>query len=658
MRLIEEFDKAYHERLIIRGWEKRTRITQLMRESAQITFDSLLGNSSKLIDSDSLELNDPWWVLEAKPGSGKTTMMIDVFIPVMTSILAKMKIFPIWILVNPASNKLRDQCYNLCQQMIKSDSGIELHDTDGAENIKKLISRLRQNSNYHQTSSGCVILTNQPMINAGYDKSKKKAKGCKPLIKKLLHIIVQNIKYSKKDKCDIFMAPLHDECRIASWLKDEAGRFTMKSSMKMNPSFIPAVIEFYNCVMSDIDYFTVIGFDGTPKFHMSGQAPKKKVGASLYRKEDQDNDYSKFIEYGGPDDIWKVRKMKYIPVSEDTLDESFYSGMVTKTLSDFYLLIKEAIRKITRINNINSFYAKKHNEELKEHEIQISTRKRLVLCPGGSDVNDGMNVKYERSKNIAKYLRESKHEHSVLTGEECYWMDSAGIKHHDGDMDEVENILDVEGNSQFLLLKKKRMTGWDESRCMIYIGTSEHSDMMPNHPTAKPVETSEQGVTRTVRLYTGFTDLEENSLSLRKMAKKIGELKKLGKYTLANDIRDLIIENNQFEVFYVDSSGYDSVKRIYKSDANGQLDAWLRRNYSSKDMFIKTIDEESSKIDDEPNIEMEVCPTCLGAGQVPCNSHFLSEEEQEKYVISNKAESHLNEVLGIEKDDKEPAILN
>ena len=29
-----------------------------------------------------------------------------------------------------------------------------------------------------------------------------------------------------------------------------------------------------------------------------------------------------------------------------------------------------------------------------------------------------------------------------------------------------------------------------------------------------------------------------------------------------------------------------------------------------------------------------------------------------KYVISNEAESHLNEVLGIEKDDKEPAILN
>jgi len=81
-----------------------------------------------------------------------------------------------------------------------------------------------------------------------------------------------------------------------------------------------------------------------------------------------------------------------------------------------------------------------------------------------------------------------------------------------------------------------------------------------------------------------------------------------------------------------------------------------------KENFCPTYEDflsmNESEMDDELNEDLEVCPTCLGTARIPSNSHFLSDEEQEKYVISNEAESHLNEVLGIEKDDKEPAILN
>ena len=81
--LLEKYDIRYNQLLLKQGRENRTRISQLMRECAEIIFDEILGNPSKLINPDDLANNDSWWVLKAKPNSGKTTIMIDVFIPVI-----------------------------------------------------------------------------------------------------------------------------------------------------------------------------------------------------------------------------------------------------------------------------------------------------------------------------------------------------------------------------------------------------------------------------------------------------------------------------------------------------------------------------------------------------------------------------------------------
>ena len=218
-----------------------------------------------------------------------------------------------------------------------------------------------------------------------------------------------------------------------------------------------------------------------------------------------------------------------------------------------------------------------------------------MLVPGGSNIDDSFNVRYERQENIAEYLRKKHHEHTVLSEDECYWMDSDGTHYHVGEMDEVENLLDVDGISQCLILKKKRMTGWNEPRCMIYVGTSEHTDMMPYYETAKNFEGVAQGVTRTVRSYTAFTDLDGNPLTPRQITKTIGELKKDKRLVIAEAVRDLVRANNQFQVFYVDSSGYDGKKKTMKSDVNGQLDAWLKKNYSNEDLFLEIFDEEILK---------------------------------------------------------------
>lgn len=595
--LLEKYNIRYNERLLKQGWENRTRISQLMRECAEIIFDEILGNPSKLINPDDLANNDSWWVLKAKPNSGKTTIMIDVFIPVMTSILSERKIFPVWILVNPATRELNRQCLDLSQSMIDStdEMRIKLHGTDGAVSIKTLTKSIKRDQNYYKNVAACIVVVNQPMINAGYDTSTNTAKGCKEYTRKLLETIVNNLKYCKKEY-DVLIQPIHDECRVASCSTKEIAKYSSKqSSLQTKISFMPAIIQFYNSVIPVTEFFSLIGLDGTPKYHMSGFAPKKKVGATLFSDQEQNDDYSLYVNYGGPKDIWQVREQKEIPLSEDTLDESFYAGMIVKSIDDFYSMIDEGYRNITKINDKNSLFAKKHDDELKLYGIQTNIRKRIMLVPGGSNVDEFMNVKFERQERIAEYLRMKQHEHTVLSEDECYWMDSDGTQYHVGEMDEVENLLDIDGVSQCLILKKKRMTGWNEPRCMIYTGTSEHTDMMPDFHTAKTFEGVAQGTTRTVRLYTAFIDLDGNPLTLKEIAIPIGELKKDKKFKLAEGVRDLVRANNQFQVFYVDSSGYDGKKKTMKSDVNGQLDAWLKKNYSDEDLFLEIFDEEILK---------------------------------------------------------------
>ena len=596
-KLLEKFDTLYSNRLLKQGWENRTRISKLMRKFAELMFDSILGNSSKLINPDDLANNAPWWVLKAKPNSGKTTVMIDVLIPVMTSISSERKIFPVWILVNPATKELNRQCFDLSQSMIDStdEIRIKLHGTDGAASIKTLTKSIKRDHNFYKNASACIIVVNQPMINAGYDTKTNSAKGCKEYTRKLLETIVDNLKYCKKEY-DVIIQGIHDECRVASCSTKEISKYSSKqSSFQTQISFMPAIIDFYNSVIPDTKFFNVIGLDGTPKYHMEGIAPKKKVGATLFADQEQNNEYSLTVDYGGSKDIWEVVELDEIPLSEDTLDESFYAGMIVKSIDNFYSMIDEGYLNITKINHKNSLFAKKYDEELKLYGIRTDNRKRIMLVPGGSNIDDSFNVRYERQENIAEYLRKKHHEHTVLSEDECYWMDSDGTHYHVGEMDEVENLLDVDGISQCLILKKKRMTGWNEPRCMIYVGTSEHTDMMPYYETAKNFEGVAQGVTRTVRSYSAFTDLDGNPLTPRQITKTIGELKKDKRLVIAEAVRDLVRANNQFQVFYVDSSGYDGKKKTMKSDVNGQLDAWLKKNYSNEDLFLEIFDEEILK---------------------------------------------------------------
>ena len=174
--------------------------------------------------------------------------------------------------------------------------------------------------------------------------------------------------------------------------------------------------------------------------------------------------------------------------------------------------------------------------------------------------------------------------------------------------------------------------GWNCPSICGYIGLSEHTDLMPNHETAKPYDPNAQSATRGVRQYTALVNLDGAPLTLREAAKLIGQLKRDKQNELAEKIFKLVKKNNQFKVWYV--SGLSKVHE--------QLDNYLKTKYSDSDLFLKMFKEEINKYDDHDFSEC-ICGNCPVHGGGSFKNQKIDEEKADKDMpeISEKLNKKL-----------------
>ena len=625
-----EFGKKYSEYSKNRGWEDRIFIKVLMKDVSTILFESTMHDSNIPIDTTDLEnIEKLWPVFEGKPNSGKSTMLIDVVTPAITSILIENMIFPIWILVNPTSDILKDQTSQLAEGMTNSEP-IALISFNGKTGIKEKINSISRSKNYFSNTTGILFMLNQAMINAGIGK------GCKPYTKKLFNTVVDKIK-KEKPEFKIAVFGLHDECRISSYSLEVNSQYAGKNPYKSPISFMPALYEFYNSVIPKINHFQVVGFDGTPKYNQKQEVPLRKVAAlPLPGVKQQTDDWSVTIPYGGEKDIWEVKELsEYVPKSADTLDESYYSGMTTINLQNWNIIIDESLKYVNDLNEYNLNQSKTYNEKLHKYNVQIDTLERMIISIGGADDDTKPNAKYVKGEQeCANYLQKKNAKHVLFTDKAYYYMDENGKKYDNLTLEEVAEYIDgYRGNGvSFAILKRKRQMGWNCPSICGYVGLSEHTDLMPNHETAKPYDPNAQSATRGVRQYTALVNLDGAPLTLREAAKLIGQLKRDKQNELAEKIFKLVKKNNQFKVWYV--SGLSKVHE--------QLDNYLKTKYSDSDLFLKMFKEEINKYDDHDFSEC-ICGNCPVHGGGSFKNQKIDEEKADKDMpeISEKLNKKL-----------------
>ena len=572
-QLLNEFQKLYLERQEYRGWENRKLINVLMKDVAQIITESWSQNKNLKIP----DFNNKWPVKEAKPNSGKSTMLVDVSIPVLSTIAISQKIFPIWILVNPTSDILKSQTTQLVEGMVNGEPIVQItfDGKKGVEQQKQTVLRARD---YFGNTRGLLIVINQAMINEGIDK------GCKPYTMDLLITLVKRIQ-KDKPKYKIALHPLHDECRISSASTDLNAKMASKNPFPSRQSYMKAQYEFYESVLHLVDNFQVIGFDATPKYHQVQQVPlRKEAVLPLLGVEKQDDDWSVLTPYGGGEDIWEpVPLSEDVPKSETTLDDSYFSGPVKiVNFGQWNIGVDEAYNFAEELTAYNKKQAEKYNEDLEKYDVKINSLKRMALAIGGADDEEDYHKFVKGEQELARYLQDKRKEHILLTDDSYYYMDNDGNKYDDLSQGMVEEYVDgiKDDGILFAILKRKRQMGWNCPQICCYIGLSEHTDMMKkdkNLRTAKNFESQAQSVSRSVRMYTALITLDGKALTVRDAQKLIVNLKNDQQYKLADVVFDLVKTNNQFKVWYMKG----------ESDVHDQLNVWLQDKYSDENLFLK-----------------------------------------------------------------------
>ena len=612
------FKKQYEKSILEGRWDDREFIKVLMKDVSTLLFKATK-KEPKIIDMQNLP---KFPVFEGKPNSGKSTMLIDVVIPIVSSILIKENICSIFILINPASDILKNQTSQLAEEMTNREP-ISYISFNGKSFILEKKRRIVQSRRYFDKSNGVLLTMNQPMINAG-----KIAQNCKGWTKDLTSTIIDKLKKDKPDyKLAIF--PMMDECRISSPITNLNAKMSTKNPFQNiqgnTISYMPALIDYFNFIIPKIDYFQVIGFDGTPKYNQKQMVPKKKVAVLPGLAKQQTDDYDVLIHYGGDDDIWEVQELsEFVPKEADTLDESFYAGMTHDKLQNWNRLIDESLEYVDDLNKFNLKQSKEYNTILKKYGVQISDQKRMIICMSGAD--DEEPHRFVKGEEVVNYLQMKKTEHALYTDDKVYIMEKDGYIHDNLTVDEVGEKIDaLIGNGiQFCILKRKRGTGWNHIAICGVVGLSEHTDLLKNVPTAKPFESPAQSTTRAVRQYTGLVDLDGCSLTLRDAVKLISKLRKDNQKKLSNKMLELVHRNNQFKVWYVEG----------ESDVHGQLDNYLGVNYSDPDTFLKIFKEE---IEVNEDLHSPEC-TC---GNCPIHGTLNQKIDKDLPKISKKIEDKL-----------------
>lgn len=561
-------------------------------------------------------------VFEALPGLGKTTGLIQISIPTITNLLYPEDVVPVWVIVIPSSNDVFNQTADQIQK-ITSEHLIQSYNLGSKHEILDHTKYRLRSKIAGERVKGFVILTKQSMINGG-----AALKAAKPYIKNFFNKTLCDIKVNYPDH-RLFVAGLFDEVRVSSHLTPTDMKFKTKNPILHDVSYMPAVLDWMNeSMLPHCDVFHSMGFDGTPTYDITGKAPKAE-GGNLF-EEPQDSNFSIKVDYGGNDSIWK-----YKPLSEpiwkgaNSLDVSYFNGMVTKPKEYWTELLDKALKDVTDMNNYNKKSGKDLNLLLEKYGVRVYDRLRCTLVISGADSDYVKSPKYTEGKEIEEHYISKNIPHLFYTDDMsfCYRYDGK-IKHTKPDNMDGEQWqtslyeMLMDGEFDTVVIKRKLQWGWDYNPVLGVVGLSEYTDMFKKHPTMKPFHSQGQTTGRAVRTFTGLVDFDGNMISIRETGKLIKKIRGEN-VSLADKILNLVIMNNQFlsYQFKTGSSG---------SNVDGQLEVWLDESYPSQEDFESVFDNyiEDCITDVTTISDPECCPSCgcvnFGVG---CKTHDVDDIE-------------------------------
>tara|TARA_Y100001970_G_scaffold91521_1_gene115468 strand:- start:9490 stop:11385 length:1896 start_codon:yes stop_codon:yes gene_type:complete len=614
-KLIYDYEMSYQNHVRKGSWDERMRVDVLLADDFNETIKEF-DKPKSFYNLDDVSNSRKFSVYEAIPNSGKSTMAIHAYIPSITEVLFEHDIFTLVVMVNPDSITLKSQVSHGLQDMTNIEP-VCFIDLEGSSRMRKQIQTLKKVKNFFRGKKGAVINVNQALINAG-----KKLKRCKPITKSLFDAVIDNISYQYPEH-KILVKFILDECGVSSPNNEINLKFSSKSSFVNDNSdlisYMPALVDLVNSTQKHDSVINslVMGLDGTPKYNMKQIVPLKKGAVLPGLSQSQDDNYSKKTEYGGGEEIWEMKTLsKYVPKSEDTLYGSYYDGIETETLQNYNKLIDKAHKYVTDLNSFNIQKSEELDHLLKRFNVKIDTRKRSNIILSGSDDKTKIGAKFVKSEDVTKYMVEKLMDHALYTDDKYYVFQGGKMK-DDLELHEVEDVIDDEDKGiPNIVLKRKRLRGWNHPPLCGALGLSEHTDLMAKYPTAKNFESVIQAITRVVRLFTGLCDLNNNPLSPKDIAKLVVRLKLNNENNLSKEIEKILFKNNKFKVWYLTGD----------SDVHGQLEVYLREYYSDFKLFKQMFEKEKEKNTEIHPLEC-TCITCPQHGKdILKNSENFNEE--------------------------------
>ena len=613
----------------------------LSKDTASEVFNTAFSNEST---TQSLDLDSPverFPVFEGLPGIGKSTGLMQITIPAITDILYAEKIISVFLVVIPDSVKVYGQMMSHLSLM--GQRHLIKTITMGSKSEICEYSRIirTQNSSFSmmhgQSVRGFVILTKQAMINGGTKAQKAKSYTKTGITEVLAQLRKEN------SNCEIVFTGMFDEVRVSSQIDELMTKYKSKNPIQKPISYMPALCDLINnAILPNVDKFTSIGYEGSPTYDLTSTAPLKS-GAKLFGPV-QDENYSVEVPYGGGTSIWYMKEVSEpIWKGANSLDLSYYSGMTTKKFDYWRELLTKMNNDTTDLNQYNVKMKKEIDSQLKKYGVGIYKSKRMGLIVSGSDDATKPGSRFVQGEKIKEFLLEQKTPHIFYTDNEdlCYWFDGKTQHNIPNDysfsdwqteiFDKIEN-----GEVQLIVVKRKLLWGYDNNSIFGVAGTSEYTDMMPDHDTAKPLTGAKQSTTRGARVFTGLVDTDGNLIFLREAAELIDKIMHDENYELANKVIDLIATNNQFKAYQLEG----------KSDVHGQLHSWLEKKYPNKKEFIEVFNNYI--VQEKDNFHPLKC-TCA-----PCEIHDfknqrISEEKVDKDMpeISKKLDDIVDVISNI-----------
>ncbi|NWJ57826.1 hypothetical protein HX858_08815 [Marine Group I thaumarchaeote] len=554
----------------------------ISKDTALEVFNTAFSNENTIYP---VNFNPPvvrFPVFEGLPAIGKSTGLMQLMIPAITDVIYPENFIPIFLVVIPDSKKVYEQMKKHLQliserHMIKTILMSSKTQIKGETRVLKNI-----NSSFSMMQGrkleGVVILTKQGMINDGVEKQAAKEHTKTYISRILIQLRNENPDYR------LIGIGMFDEVKVSSQLSKEMNKFKTKCSIEQQISYMPALKDlFNNSILPYVDDFTSIGYDGTPTYDLTTKAPIK-TGNKLCGPV-QDENFSVMGDYGGGDSIWKVRPLsEKIWKGANALEVAYYSGINKKKLSEWQELVIEMNNDLSSINQYNIKMKENLDPLLKKYGVKVYGNKVLGMVVSGSDDKTKPNSKYVKGEHAEDFLQKQKIPHIFYTDDVnfCYQYDNETLYEkpkneefsvwQDKLLDKIDN-----GDVPLVVVKRKLLWGYDNNYIMAVCGLSEYTDMMPQHDTMKPLTGAKQSSTRAARVFSGLVDNDGNLIYIREAAEVISNIIHDGNDKLANEVKNLVIKNNQFKAYQI----------LGESQVAEHLNVWLKNTYPNKEEFIE-----------------------------------------------------------------------